>query len=193
MVLIGMLCLKVGVMKTMLDKSKSSHLIWITGLINSGKTSLSNALAENLRIHGKHVTLVEGDSVAEINLIENSENDYSISGRTQRTIKAAKLCKLLMQGNTIVIGSFVGGMFKGVDEWLTANVESKFTVFLNPPLDVLAKRDTKGLYGKQEFIPGIDQQVDIPDYDLELDSSTESVEVLVEKIIKEVGLFLNKK
>lgn len=142
---------------------RSGLLYWITGLAGSGKTTIGNRIYYKLKQTQDNVVLLDGDI---LKTIVDSKTEYTASARKERAYKYAKLCKTLTdQGLTVICCTIA--MFEDVRKWNRANNKGYVEVFLDVPLDVLIKRDKKGLYSKYERggsfdIAGLDIDVEFP-------------------------------
>ncbi len=142
---------------------KSGLVIWITGLSDSGKTTLANLLAERLRGNGKAITLLDGDQLREV---FGANSNYDREARLDLGFKYSKLCKILaMQGNTVIIATIA--LFREIHSWNRANFPKYFEIYLKTPIEELRRRDSKGLYrrydsGETSNVYGLDLKIDEP-------------------------------
>ena len=139
-----------------------SKCYWITGLSATGKTTLSNLLANHLRISGRKVILFDGD---ELRMVFD-HRAYSRKERIAIGMQYSRLCQLVVSQDVDVIIAVIG-LFKEMHEWNRNNIPGYVEVFIDTPLDELERRDPKGLYksfrsGEIENIAGIDLRVDFP-------------------------------
>ena len=91
---------------------------------------------------------------------------YSDEQRRKRAMKYAKICKLLTDQNICVICCTVA-MYHEVQEWNRCNNKRYVEVFLDVPIEILKKRNQKGLYsglasGKIKNVTGMDLEVEFP-------------------------------
>lgn len=167
--------------------NKKGVLYWITGLSGAGKTTIGNRLYYELKRENDNVILLDGDILKKI---VDEKSGYSDMDRRKRAIKYAMICKMLTDQGMIVICCTIA-MYDEVREWNRKNNKGYVEVFLNVPIEVLIKRDQKGMYtqyqkGKLNNIVGVDMQVELPknpDIILENDGSI-SVKECVERILK---------
>lgn len=138
-------------------------LYWITGLSGAGKTTIGNCLYYELRKQYDNVVLLDGD------ILKNITDDglgYSEEDRRKRAKKYALLCKTLANQGLIVICCTIA-MFDEVRQWNRENNKGYVEVFLDVPMEVLKKRDQKGMYskfekGKMNNLVGLDLNVEYP-------------------------------
>lgn len=138
-------------------------LYWITGLSGAGKTTIGNRLYYELRKEKDNVVLLDGDILKKI--LDNQAG-YSDEERRKRAIKYAKICKMLTdQGMTVICCTIA--MYDEVREWNRKNNKGYVEIFLDVPIDILIKRDQKGMYsqykkGKINNLAGMDMKVEFP-------------------------------
>ena len=166
-----------------MDSVKKGTVYWITGLDGSGKTTIGNALYYKMK-KSTPVVLFDGDILKEI--AGGGVPGYTKEERLARARRYSVLCKLLSdQGIDVLICTI--SMFDTVREWNRDNFAHYIEVFLDVSMDVLKKRDKKGLYANaisQDHIPGLHYDPEFPkepDIVLHTDGSI-SVKECVEKI-----------
>ncbi|MDE6603797.1 MAG: adenylyl-sulfate kinase [Lachnospiraceae bacterium] len=142
---------------------KKGILYWITGLSGSGKTTIGNRLYYELRQEKENVVLLDGDVLKNI---VGRDLGYTEIDRRKRAVQYARICKVLTDQGIIVICCTIA-MYDEVREWNRKNNKSYVEIFLDVPMDVLIKRDQKGIYsqyenGKIKNVAGIDIQVEFP-------------------------------
>ena len=146
-----------------LNLAQQGSVIWITGLSDSGKTTLARLVAANLRAQGLQITLLDGD---ELRRVLGATTEYDRDSRLSLGFKAARLCQLLAsQGHTVVIA--IIGLFREIHEWNRQQPYHYYEVFLDVPLEELRRRDSKGLYrrfdaGEMTQVYGLDLAYDPP-------------------------------
>ncbi len=138
-------------------------LYWITGLSGAGKTTIGNRLYYEIKKKRDNVVLLDGDI---LKTIVGDTLGYTESDRRKRAIKYAQLCKMLTnQGITVICCTIA--MFDEVREWNRRNNKGYVEIYLEVSMDVLLKRDQKGMYSKQKegelnHLAGIDVNVEFP-------------------------------
>jgi adenylylsulfate kinase (apsK) len=165
-------------------------LIWLTGLSGSGKSTLASGLEYYLFESGFKVYLLDGDNIR--NGI-NKDLGFSSADRTENIRRIAEVSKLMLDAGLIIISAFISP-FRDDREMVREIVgEDRFTeVFIDCPLEVCEKRDTKGLYKKarQGFIrdfTGIGSPYEIPEHpNLVLHTDKETIEESLAKLINHV-------
>ena len=121
-------------------------IVWITGLPGSGKTTLAKKLKSILEAEiTNNIVLLDGDNIRGILPYEIS---YSNEDRIKIALFYSKLALLIEKSNCIVICSFVA-LFHDVQEHTRLTANDYFEIFLDPPLEELAKKNKKGLYSRK--------------------------------------------
>ena len=122
----------------------SGRVYWITGLSNSGKTTIGTALYYDLKNKGHNVVILDGDLMKQI-ASGSEETGYEPHDRLIRAKRYSLMAKLLAdQGLWVIVCAIA--MFDEIREWNRTNIKGYIEIFLNPPAIVLKKRDKKGLY-----------------------------------------------
>ena len=120
----------------------TGRVYWITGLSGTGKSSLAVALQQRIQSQGHTVMLVDGDAVREL-LLDNAGFDRESRLKIARF--NARLCRFLSgQGVDVICATM--SLFHEVQEWNRQHIEHYTEIFLDAPLEVLEKRDPKGIY-----------------------------------------------
>lgn len=139
------------------------NVFWLTGLSDSGKSTLCGMLVDYLREKGVVIIKLDGD---EIRAVVGSVRAHTRSDRLELALRYSKLCKLLAdQGFNVAIATI--SMFREVHEWNREHLPGYCEIYLNVPMDELKRRDSKGIYKKAanneiSNVAGLDLKVDIP-------------------------------
>jgi len=174
------------------DKEKllgqRAKILWLTGLSGSGKTSVAHHLENKLYNEGFLVKTFDGDIVrSEI----NKAFDFTDEGRLQNIRKIAELNREFVSCGIIVINCFISpaiAMRAAAKE--IAGADDFIEIFLNCPLEVCEKRDTKGLYAKArkgllKNFTGVNSPYEPPiNPDIEINTANTSLDETVEIIYK---------
>ena len=128
--------------------AQKGFTIWFTGLSGSGKTTLAGKLAHELRVKGIRVEVLDGD---EIRTSLSAGLGFSKEDRDTNIRRIGYVSRLLARNGIVVISAAISPYRKVRDEVRTS-IESEgaafIEVFMKCPIEVLAKRDVKGLYKK---------------------------------------------
>ena len=164
-------------------------IVWITGISGAGKTTLALEVVKMLRDKHKNVVGLDGDVVR--NLFENNLN-YDISSRVTQIKRLQKLSLFLQSQNIKVV---VSALYSSADllRWNRKNFRSYYEIYLDASLELVMKRDVKGLYkkfkeGKEKNIVGIDIPWNPPlNFDLKINmdemfSIKQTINIISEKL-----------
>lgn len=120
------------------------RVYWLTGLSNSGKTTIGTALYYDLKKVRDNVVILDEDIIKEITSIV-SMDEYSDEGRLARAKRYSSLSKILSdQGLTVIVCTI--SMFDEIREWNRQNIKGYVEVFVTASEGVRAARNKKGLF-----------------------------------------------
>lgn len=175
---------------------QKARVIWFTGLSGSGKTTLAANLEKELFFRRFFCQVLDGDN---IRTGINSNLGFSEEDRMENIRRIAEVSRLLINTGMITICSFISPT-EEIRKLARGIIGEKdfIEIFLNPPMEVCEKRDTKGLYQKARAgiikdFTGISAPFEAPaNPDLEIDTSVlgikESVDLILETIIDRITL-----
>lgn len=161
---------------------------WLTGMPGSGKTTISEAVAEELRAMGHKVEVLDGDWVRRT---INPDAGFTRDQRRTHLLRVAWIARLLARNGVIVICSFVSP-YRGVREEVRGIVEEEVPfveVYVRCPLEECLRRDPKGLYrralaGDLEHFTGVSDPYEPPENpDIVLDTTRETPEQSAGKLL----------
>lgn len=115
--------------------------VWVTGLSNSGKTTLASNLAAKIKKINRNPIFLDGDALRDI----FGDRRYDLSSRKKIAYQYAGLCKLLTSQGFIVIIATIS-LFHEIHEWNRKNIGGYFEIFLDTSMEELIKRDTRNIY-----------------------------------------------
>eukprot|EP00003_Mantamonas_plastica_P028034 TRINITY_DN6197_c0_g1_i1.p7 TRINITY_DN6197_c0_g1~~TRINITY_DN6197_c0_g1_i1.p7 ORF type:complete len:179 (-),score=4.89 TRINITY_DN6197_c0_g1_i1:4146-4682(-) len=146
------------------EKRSVGTVYWITGLSGSGKSTIGSLLCKRLRQDSDNVVYLDGDVLRSV---FGNKNGHSIEERHDLAMQYARLCQMLSQQGMQVVCATIS-MFKDVRDWNRNNISDYKEIYLKVPIDVLIKRDQKGLYSRAmrkeiDNIIGIDLPFEEPD------------------------------
>lgn len=159
--------------------------IWLTGLSGAGKSTIANALVEELQERGRKVELLDGD-VVRTNLSKGL--GFSKEDRDTNIRRIGFVSNLLTRNGVASIVAAISP-YREVRNEVRANIGSFVEVYVQCPLDELVRRDVKGLYekalrGEIENFTGVSDPYEEPENaEVVVDTERESVEESVEKVL----------
>lgn len=142
-----------------------------------------------MKLEKQNVFILDGDMGRQT---YNDKIGYSREEREEGAFRNSRVCKMIADQGIDVVCCTVS-MFNNVREWNRKNFTNYKEIFLDVPINILIKRDQKGLYsnaleGNVEHVVGINQTVEFPlNPDLKIinDGSVEPqkiVEIIMDKI-----------
>lgn len=162
---------------------KKGTVYWITGLSGAGKTTIGKYLYHVLQRKKRNVLFLDGDILREV---FGNDLGYSAEDRYKSAMRNSKLCKMLSdQGMDVVCCTI--SMFDDVRAWNRDKIERYVEIYLQVSMDILSKRNQKGLYtaeSKRNLV-GLDVKMEVPkcpDFVFENDGR-QTPEQIVEQIL----------
>jgi adenylylsulfate kinase len=161
--------------------------LWFTGLSQSGKTTTSALVAERLRARGvTRLEVLDGD-VMRLGLCKGL--GFSKEDRDENIRRFMLVAQLLTRNDTVCICAAISPYAEARDR-ARALIGDFLEIYCKAPLEVCAKRDTKGFYAKamageiKEFT-GVSDPYEAPENaDLELETDQHSPEDLADRVIE---------
>lgn len=139
------------------------RVVWFTGLSGAGKSTLAERLLSELRERGERVELLDGDAVRE-HLSKGL--GFSREDRDTNVRRIAFVAGLLARNGVTVLVSAISPYRDTRDEVL-AGLPGALEVFVDAPLEVVTRRDVKGLYlraiaGEIAHFTGVSDPYQVP-------------------------------
>ncbi|RPJ49284.1 MAG: adenylyl-sulfate kinase [Candidatus Latescibacterota bacterium] len=164
--------------------------LWFTGLSGSGKTTLARQVEQILRDRGMKVEILDGD-VVRTNLSKGL--GFSKEDRDTNIKRIGFVCHLLSRNGVVAIASAISP-YREVRDYNRRMIGRFVEVYVKCPIDVLTKRDVKGMYAKAlageiKGFTGVDDPYEEPlrpEILVETDKETE--EESVQKIVRSLEL-----
>jgi adenylyl-sulfate kinase len=125
-------------------RASTGFTIWITGMSGSGKSTVAGLLEGALRDRGHRVEVLDGD-VVRTNL--TSDLGFSREDRDANVRRVGWVCELLSRNDVIAIAALISP-YRAARDDLRARIGRFVEVHMEAPIDVLERRDVKGLYAK---------------------------------------------
>lgn len=152
--------------------------VWFTGLSGAGKTTISQAVAQELRSRLYRVEVLDGDTVRQ-NLTKGL--GFSKEDRDENIRRIGFVAHLLSRNGVIVLVSAISP-YREMREEVRQKIGDFVEVYVNAPLQVCEQRDVKGLYkkaraGQIKHFTGIDDPYEAPlnpDVECHTDNETEA-------------------
>ena len=182
--------LTVGREQRELMNEQQGFVVWLTGLSGSGKSTLANALEVMLHQRKIRTFVLDGDNVRHG---LNADLGFTETDRAENIRRVAEVAKLFVDAGMVTIVSFISPF--EAERSLAREIIGEsdfFEVFVDAPMVVVEKRDTKGLYAKARagLLPnftGVDSPYEIPtNPNLRVESSVSSVVECLDQIVAEL-------
>ncbi|WP_017304707.1 adenylyl-sulfate kinase [Spirulina subsalsa] len=160
--------------------------LWFTGLSGAGKTTISSAVAEELRSRQCKLEVLDGDIVRQ-NLTKGL--GFSKEDRDENIRRIGFVSHLLTRNGVIVIVSAISP-YREIREEVRGRIGDFVEVYVNAPLEVCEARDVKGLYkkaraGEIKQFTGIDDPYEPPlNPEIECRTDQETLEESKAKVLK---------
>jgi adenylylsulfate kinase len=127
-----------------LTMKQKGFTLWFTGLPVSGKTTVSQLVADALRKRGLRVEVLDGDEVRK-NLSKGL--GFSKEDRDINIKRIGFVCKLLSRNGVAAIAAAVSP-YEETRQHNRREIQDYIEVFCKCPLEVLIMRDPRGMYKK---------------------------------------------
>ncbi|QIZ75740.1 adenylyl-sulfate kinase [Ferrimonas lipolytica] len=168
-------------------KGHGAAVLWFTGLSGSGKSTIANALEQQLLQRNIHSYLLDGDNVRHG---LNGDLGFSDDDRVENIRRVGEVSKLFVDSGTLVLSAFISPFQADRDSVRELLAPGQFIeVFVDTPLEVCEGRDPKGLYkkaraGEIRHFTGIDSDYQRPQQpEIHLHTAQQSVQQSVEQIL----------
>ena len=163
-------------------------IFWMTGLSGSGKSTIANAVEQQLAQKGFHTFLLDGDNIRHG---LNKDLGFTEADRIENIRRIGEVSKLMADAGLIVITAFISP-FRSERNMVRELVDTGefIEIFVDTPLQIAEKRDVKGLYakaraGELKNFTGIDSPYERPSKpEITIDTSELSIDEAAEIIIK---------
>jgi adenylylsulfate kinase len=159
--------------------------VWFTGLSGSGKTTISQGVASELRARGYRVETLDGDVVRKS---LTKDLGFSKEDRDENIRRIGFVAHLLSRNGVLVMVAAISP-YREIRDEVRTRIGSFVEVFVNAPLEVCEQRDAKGLYrkaraGEIKGFTGIDDPYEPPlAPEVECHTDLETVEESVAKVL----------
>lgn len=121
-------------------------VLWFTGLSGSGKSTIANAVEQQLFESGYKTYTLDGDNIRQG---INRGLSFTAEDRAENLRRIAEVAKLFVDSGQICMAAFVSPTL--ADRRIVKDIigeEDFIEVFVDTPLEICEERDVKGLYAK---------------------------------------------
>ena len=122
--------------------------VWFTGLSGSGKSTVANAVAEQLQTQGRPWYILDGDNVRHG---LNADLGFSAEDRTENVRRIGEVARLMADAGIVALVPLISPYREDRDRVRTIHDAAGLPfceAYLDVPVDVCEERDPKGLYAK---------------------------------------------
>jgi sulfate adenylyltransferase/3'-phosphoadenosine 5'-phosphosulfate synthase len=160
-------------------------VVWFTGLSGAGKSTIANALREELARRGRHVELLDGD---EVRTHLSKGLGFSKEDRDTNIRRIGYVARLVARSGGVAVAAAISP-YREVRDEVRAETAGFVEVFVRCPLDTLVERDVKGLYkkalaGEIANFTGVSDPYEEPLHpEVVCDTSRESLQQSLSKVI----------
>lgn len=123
---------------------QTGFTLWFTGMSGAGKSTVSNLVVQWLRESGAQVELLDGDIVRR-RLCRDL--GFTREDRDENIRRIGFVCELLARNGVIAVVAAISP-YRIAREETRSRISKFIEVYVECPLDVLVRRDVKGLYKK---------------------------------------------
>jgi adenylyl-sulfate kinase len=173
-------------------KQQTPMCLWMTGLSSAGKSTLANALEQELNRKGKHTYILDGDNLRHG---INSDLGFTEADRNENVRRAAAAAHLMVDAGLIVIVGLISPFKKERDWARSLFKDNQFKeIYISTSLHECEQRDVKGLYqkarqGEVKDFTGIDSPYESPENaEVIIDTQNKSVDKCIQQILHEANL-----
>lgn len=123
---------------------EEGHTFWFTGLSGAGKTTLSNALSEELSRAGKKVVVLDGD---ELRSTISSDLGFTEEDRMEQNRRAANIARILNEQGIHVLAALISPTHE-IQTMIKHVIGNNrcFLIHVDCSIEGCKQRDVKQLY-----------------------------------------------
>ncbi len=169
-------------------KQQKAKILWFTGLSGSGKSTIANIVEKELYKKNKHTMLLDGDNIRSG---LNRDLGFTDGARVENIRRVGEVIKLMADAGLIVLASFISPFESERQFVKDLFSQGEFIeVHIHASLDIVKKRDPKGLYkkalaGKIKNFTGLDSVYEAPkNPDIFIDTAVMTAEEAAVSIIQ---------
>lgn len=168
------------------QKGHGSCTLWFTGLSGSGKSTIANAVSNELFRQGINEYVLDGDNIRHG---LNKDLGFSEYDRTENIRRIGEVAKLFVDSGKVVTTAFISPFRSDREQVRALFEEGEFIeIFVNCPIEECERRDPKHLYAKArrgeiKDFTGIDSPYEVPERpEITLLSNQLTVDETVEQV-----------
>jgi bifunctional enzyme CysN/CysC len=165
-------------------------VLWFTGLSGSGKSTIAKKLEQRLFSDGVHTMFLDGDNLRHG---LNGDLGFSSADRQENIRRAGELAKLSFAHGNITLACFISPFTADRRFARQLVADGRFLeIYVKCDLEVVKRRDTKGLYAKAmageiDNFTGISSPYEEPENaELVVETDISTVDEIVAQIINEL-------
>ncbi|NHC39761.1 adenylyl-sulfate kinase [Bacillus sp. MM2020_1] len=177
-------------------REKNGHgscALWFTGLSGSGKSTIANAVSNELFRQGISEYVLDGDNIRHG---LNKDLGFSDYDRTENIRRIGEVAKLFVDSGKVVTTAFISPFRSDRDQVRALFEQGEFIeVFVQCPIEECERRDPKQLYAKArrgeiKDFTGIDSPYEAPE---QPEITLHSDQVTIEEAVEQVLTYLREK
>jgi adenylylsulfate kinase len=177
-------------------RKKNGHgscALWFTGLSGSGKSTIANAVSNELFKQGISEYVLDGDNIRHG---LNKDLGFSDYDRTENIWRIGEVAKLFVDSGKVVTTAFISPFRSDRDQVRALFEDGEFIeVFVQCPIEECERLDPKQLYAKArrgeiKDFTGIDSPYESPE---QAEITLHSNQVTVEEAVEQVFAYLRQK
>ncbi len=164
-------------------QNNKKFILWLTGLPQSGKTTIGNKINDILTDMGIKTERLDGDIIRKF---FTSNLGFSEKDRRKNIEQVGRILESSHYAN--IIASFISP-YKDQREDFKKRIDGFIEIFVNCPVEICEQRDTKGMYkkaraGEIKNFTGVSHPYEEPDNPhIELNTDKLSVDESIDKIV----------
>lgn len=167
---------------------QNGFTLWFTGLPCSGKSTIADAVAEELRQRGLKAERLDADIIRR-HLWK--ELGYSKEDRDENIRRVTFLAKLLTRNGIAVLASFISP-YREMRNYARREISDFVEIYVRCPVEVCIQRDARGMYkkalaGEIQNFTGVSDPYEEPlNPEVLIDSDKEVLEESLAKVIHKI-------
>jgi adenylylsulfate kinase len=169
-----------------MKRSLKGFTVWFTGLPSSGKSTLAEILARELRDRGHGVEVLDGDVVRQ-HLSKGL--GFSKEDRDENIRRIGFVCGLLTKHGATAIAAAISP-YRAIRDEVRASIGDFIEIYVKASVETCMHRDVKGLYkkalaGEIKGFTGVDDPYEPPPKpELTIETEAESPQESVSRILQ---------